>query len=824
MHLIWLMTGLLLLLIARITGSFIAHRNAAHHGVLVQFRSLHLPGRCLQRLKRTCQTTPDFPALEALRSCALPLYKSLLRIKAALRQLPPLPVNTAGQPRMMDLGYQLCDDAIYSTDGLLSALQDWQDFTPTPIEIAALPYCVALAQVIRLNAVLRVIHQDMVECKAAKKAYRKLRRSKEPIKPLQKANLNCAGLYALHQHCLRRKNERILAVLIAHLDAHELSPDDLVKHFTEQQRQLTDELHRALDCFTSLEALDWQSACEAADRLHAILLQDPSGAYAGMTMESRYRLRKQAEIFSRHTQQDVANVVSHALALSRAAPSGTAESCICYWFMESAGLRTLRTSRKARHGWLWCRLALAQDTLYYAGLWAFAIVSSLLFLQARQPVFMLPFFAWTVGCLSRHFLHSLTHRQLLQMQLPTTISGQTLVVLPSLLSDASIADQMARRLHTLSQTLPQDVHLLLLGDFGPSITPTGGTDYEVMHAVTGFITATGNPRLHYLQRARSWDSAQHRYIGRGGCCGAIFDLCRLIAQGTDDGTFLPAFDAPSSFERAYAYVLTLPDGYQLLSGLPEQLLSVMIHPLYSRIPTADGWRGVSIVTPDQHCLADGMMLLRPDLLTEAVDSIIAPSPATFPLWGELAGCTFAPDSSILPPSEKPSWSSVYESTRCTWQLLPWQLTHVQTPAGFIANPLSFFGRFRLRETMRKALIPLGRLGLLLWSVLTEDWPLFLIALAVPEIGQPLHHRDDFLRMLSRLSLLPMNTTVHVLGIFDGVFRKRIKAYDFPSIEVWVQSIAVTVFASLGFALPSHFSGTFLLALLFAGFPLAHKHK
>lgn len=824
MHWIWLTSGLLLLMTTWVISRFIIVKKATRSREILRHQRLTLPHRCARMLRNARALPADFPAVETLHTCASTLLASLKRLVSHLKQLPALPEGEDGHPRMMTLAYSLCDDARYSAASLLSALQDWKDFSPTTSETAALPLCITVAQCHRLNAVLRVIYQETKARKAAKKLLRRLQRTKEPLSLLEKNPLPCAGLYALHHMCLHRQDERILAAIISHLDVHGLSPDDLTQQFQENQLQLVDELHRAMECFSALEALDWQNECEAADALHPLFLQDPSGAYPGMDATSRYRLRLNAELFSRRTHQDVTNLVRHALSLSRTAPEGTAESCLCYWFTESAGIRALHASLKARRGWLWARLSLRQEGLYYTCVLCFSLITGLLFLHGRQPVFMLPFFAWVTGCVSRYFSRKLPKHHLLRMSLQPSSAGQTLIVLPALLPDAVSAANSARRLIHLAQSYPQDIHLLLLGDFGPGITPASSTDLDVTQDISATIAAANNPRLHYLQRARTWDSAQHRYCGRGGICGAVFDLCRLISRGEGQEAFLPVYESPAQMERAFSYVLILPEGYRPLVGLLENLLSVITHPLYSRVPTHEGWRGVSIVTPDIQALSDGMMLLRPDVFMEAVDGTVTPSPAAFPLCAELAGTAVTPGADVLRPIELPSWEASHGRAQRAWRLLPWQLTHVQTPAGLVANPLRFLSRFRLRERLRETLVPLGRLVLLLWSVLTNDWPLFLLALAAPEIGQPLRHRSDVLRMLSRLSLLPMTTAVNTLGAFDAIFRKRKRVYDFASLEVWVQGIAVTVFAALGFALPGLSPGGLLLAALFIAFPIAHRHE
>lgn len=818
MQWLWIVSGLLLLLSAWVVNRFIQlHRN---HGHVTSYRHLHVPFCLLHRLKRTAGLPPVSSEIKASQNFAKALAAAVIRLRRDLRRTPALPCGDNGEPRILPLANQLSDDSACSTSALLAAISAWPQ-PLLPSEVAALPLCIAVTQCRRLGFVLHAIRSDAKERSRADRLYRRLKRRKSPAQILEKARLRPVGLAALLAAC-SHPDDPLHQAFTLWLEAHDLSAETITTHALERQMQLIHELQRAMDCFSALGRLDWLTYCEEADPLHPLLLEDPSGTYPRLDSLSRYQLRQQAEQLARHTCIQAADVVGQAFSLCANAAASAPESCLSYWFQEPRGLSMLHRTLRTRKGWLYAHISLRRSALTYIGLWCFSILCGFVFLHSRQPVFMLPFFLWVIGCVSRFFLRLLPPQPLARMTLPALDDRlRILVVLPVQLSDEHTAIRMVRQLKTAMHAFPEEVHFLLIGDFAPSITPVSSNDPQIILAADAAVRALNNSHVFYIQRSRIWNDDAHAYCARGGHSGAVLDVCRLIAQGECEDPLAYSTLEVAQLERKYAYILPLTAHCQPAPGMLEALMGVMLHPLYARQPLPDGWRGYSVVSPEGSMLFDGAGMIRPDVYLEALDGVIDPQATDDALAGELACHLSVPGARMYSPMPLRGWASVYQDTYKAWKLLRWQLSHVHTPAGLVRNPLSQSGRFRLRELMRATLVPLGRCALLLWAILTNQWPLLLLALFAPEIGSPLHHWTDLMGMLCRISLLPSAMTVSLRAIFDAVFR-RTRLPDFSALEIWSQGIAATILAALGIALPGGSVPALLLAAAFAAFPLTKR--
>ncbi len=822
---LWITTGLILLMTTWVVNRFIHIRKAARTGYDMYFLRLRCSRKALRLIRRACRYSPLSPELEALKSCRKSLTGHIQRLRMHLRRTPPLPADHENRPRLMALAHDICDEGHFSANALLRAISHLSENKLTSVEVWSLPLCVAAAQSQRLTHVLSAIIADAKERTAAIGLYRRLQRAKQPSAVLDKVSLSSAGLAALYNYMLQQNDGHQADFLRSWLDQQELSAESLRRLALERQQQLISELHRALECFSDLEHADWLARCEEADPLHPLLQQDPSGTYTKLSATSRHQLRMQIARFSRRVGINEGTALQEALTLSQENHGNTPEGCILWYFQERTGMIRLHHALRLRKGWFWVRLQHCRDTLCYIFLLVYGILTGFVFLQARQPVFMLPFFALIAGCISRHCIQRLPRHTMPQMShsLPSE-DLHTLIFLHAVLPDPATCHAAVRQLHRAACIFPANTDFLLLGDFAPSITARSATDQDVLQAASEAITALEDSRFLYLHRCRVWDEKHHCYSTNGGQLGALLDLCRMITHGESGTSIAFSTQPPASLERRYAYLFMLGKDQLPTPGVLEGLLATMSHPLVNRIPTSAGWRGYSALSPEDMTYSDGLLLLRPTTLLEVTDGIATPAPYSAPLFAELGGHACVPGIRVNRPASNVSWADVYQKAFNSWKLFPWQLSHVQTPSGMIRNPLGFLSRFRLREHLRDTLTPLGRFGLLLWSVMTANVPLFLLALIAPELGMPIRGRQHLRMMFSHLILHPTSMIVNLLGAFDALFGIRRKAPDFASIEIWTQVLTATVFAALGFALPEGSLPPLMLAALFACFPLAHRQK
>ncbi|MDD6049976.1 MAG: DUF3131 domain-containing protein, partial [Clostridiales bacterium] len=742
----------------------------------------------------------------------------------AIRRMPPLPADVDGEPRLMPMARDVADGERLQASDLVETLNNWQGAALTSREVAAFPVCIASAECQRVTRVLLALQGDLRQRQACIELARRMMRCKRPDVTLIESKLSVIGQAALLTKLRQAQQGQLSALVEAWLTQQGQSAEETAAAGMARQLQLAEELRRALECFSALERLNWPEHCAEADPLHTLLRNEPSGVYARLTAASQLALRQEIDDFSRHVHLDAGEVVRQAFILCDEAEERSLERYVGSYFQDAQGMAALHRALPTHRGWLYAHLSQRRTQTAYALLWGCGILTGFLFLQGRQPVFMLPFFAVVVGSALRSLLARRAVPPLPTMTVdPASPELKTLVLLYASLPDSHAAIQAVRRLKTIRSAMKATpVDFLLVGDFPPSMTAISGEDHAIIRAAVCALQALdAGDTVAYLQRGRAWNSAAHRYDAPAGMQGAITAVCRLIAQGECESVIAFSTVEAASLERKYAYVLALNAACQPMPGLLQHLLSAMVHPLNQRYPAQKGYRGVSMLLPEEAQGLDSAALIRPDAFLEATDGLVSPHRMDAVLCGELAGQSRIGTAHIQVAPEDASWTGQYLQVIRAGRLLGWQLPWVDTPSGVVANPLGGQSRFRLREMLRRSLVPLAQCVLLFYSVLTRNWPLLLLALLVPEL-RPLRRREDWWTLLCQLSLLPMRGAVGVAGLVQLIRKKPEQLPDWTTLEVWVQGMAATLMGALAFLLPGFAVPAFGLTLLFACFPLSHR--
>lgn len=817
----FLAAGLSLLMTAVLLTYLFKHKQAPF-AVPFSYRRLPFPGKLRGLLRKAASLQPTDAS--ASYSDFRVLMEHVLRVGNELSSLPPLPAGRDGLLRMMPIAESLLDEAAFTPQALQDTLSHFPDRPLLPSETAYFPLCVEASQCSRLADVLSGLLRDTKERAAAPRLARRMKRSRHPIRLVERSGLHSAGMAELLTILRADHAAALLSQLEGWLEQKETSPDLISAQALERQFRFAEELRRAEECFSSLSRMNWLPFCEFVDPVHQLLTDDPAGIYPRMEIHARLDLRLMVENLARRLHMQVDELLHQAIRLSQEADEHSLEAYAGYWFQDASGMRALLKTLPGRKGMLYPLFALRRDARHYAGLLIFGILTGFLFLQWRHPVFMLPFFAWTAGCIIRSLLSRKKPAPLPRMELSGAPQElRTLVILPTVLTDLHEAIRQVRRMKVLRQTFSEvEADFLLLGDFSENMTAVSSSDAPIIRAATAAIATLEDNRCLYVQRGRTWNPDQHIYAARGGRRGAVTSICRLIAQGECEDVIAYANVEAASFERRYAYVLVLPDDRQPAPGMLEELLQVMTHPMCSRYPAPEGWRGYSVLSPEGMNMFEGVGLIRPDAYLEATDGLVYDGQDADALCGELAGHAAISGAALEAAATDASLETLYQTARRAWQLAPWQLPWVQTPSGLIHNPLKYLSRFRLREMLRETLVPLGQCVLLIWAVLTGSWPLLVLALAAPEVGHLPRQISGWLHMVCRLSLLPIRAILPLRAILD-ILRRKPTPPSFVPLEVWTQGIAATIMAALGIAFPGMALPALALGVLFACFPLAHKY-
>ena len=823
LYMLLFLAGLLILLFSVIITKMFFTRGSCIYAF--PRRRLRISRKPLKLLKAISRIPGSSQELLAAQELARTLSENILIFREKCRTLPPLITSADHHIRIMALAQQIIRDNQIGESALINAIQNWNADPLSSGEAYSLPLCIASVQCNRLSAVLKNVLSDARLRYRAYSFAARLQASNTPAQLLKQASLSPFEQAELLSYLRKHNDNQRLIILEQHLESLGISLDDVTVRDSQRQLALTEELRRADSWFKTIATLDWYQLAEAADPVHTMLEKDPADVYKQLVPASRLLLRLHIEAFAVKARLEVTSVVDCALSLSQKAEPDSSEAHIGYWFQTLKGLMQLRSSLPGRWGWLYVLTRLQGASIRYGLLCILGFTAGFLFLQSHGPVFLLPFFSVTIGCLIRAFLpDTLFHVPLLALPENRT-HIRTLIVLPATLTTPAEAIEMVRRLKVLRHTFPQDeADYLLCGDFAPCRTAVSASDQAIMTAACAAINALENPSFMYIQRQRAWSDQLHLYAARGSAVSAVTEICRLIVHGECMDTLACATTTLRHLERQYAYILMISPEYIPAPGMLSTMLAAIVHPLCGSDPAESSSRRAVILTPEEHRLFHGVGLMSPTAFLESTDGLLPLTNNACALCGELAGVRTIPGARVLSAPEAKTWDNEYKWNRNRWNAFMWQFPWVQTPKGFIRNPLAYLPRFRLRELLRESLVPIGQISLLLYSLLSARPLLFVLALLAPELRfLPQDWRETIARC-AQLSLLPTRAAVAGRAIFDSIFHRNNRKIDWLVIEAWAQGICATIFAAIGVVLPAVSVYALSFGAIFAMFPLAHRFE
>lgn len=826
------------------------------------------PRKALRLMKKALKLPEEQAAVTVLRAEHQALTAALLTLKRDMRRPPLLPLTPEGEIRMLALSRETLRHGDIDAPLLTAMLGRFEQHGRTTLEERlALPLCLRVLLADRLTHALgRMLACDR-QARRGRKLAGRFARGKLTTAALDRRPLPLTGLAALLTELRSREASEALRELDAWLGKGGTSSAGVARQEAQEQFRLAGSLTRIASALQAIEQLDWPRAEEAEDPLHRALLDDPAGVYPRMDPPSRMMYRRRAARLARAFRVPEERAVQAALELCEEAPEGALERHAGWYLTEREGMRALGRRLQARRV-LWPR----RGWLYRAGLWALALAFAALILGRGYTLWLLPFLLPVTGMLSRAALGAWMRRgperELPRLELRELDQDmRTLVALTARPRDRHEAILAVKQLATARRAMPEkNVDCLLLCDWEDSMTQRAGEDDEIALAIAAAIDALndeeGGTRWLYLHRARVWSPRRRAFTAREGRQGAIGTVCRLIASGeTDEVIDHASFDL-RELHRRYAWVMALEPETRLEPGALLTLAGAMAHPLNTRVATAGGHRGVSLMgvclapDPDEggsrlqrlekrparlplrqaltgRSAFEGVGLIRPDALMEGADGWIMPESVTRAafLAGELAGSATVRAAAFRPApgTLNERFLDCHEQARQTWELLPWLFPFVKTPEGVKRNPLDLESRFALRERFRQALMPALTLIALAACCLRRDPWLFLLMLLAPEAAGLTAWRG-WQRLGARVVLLPMRAYLcldaairAMLGLFWPRLRVRALREDSLFVlELAAQSVLCALFAALSAAwTPIHLPGL-MLAGVMACFPLVHR--
>lgn len=835
-----ILSGLILLLTGLQLPRLLHRRD--HSDPLVQPRKLmklRFPVGW-QRLMRRCMAChQDMPAARAFHDAGRSVMASLLQIRQQLQTLSPLPVDTDGSPRLVSALSGLPDSPLSAYD--LQAMSESNECSSlNSLELSAIPLGAAIVLCRRLCRILRQVLHDDRECRQAVRAAKRMSRRKRPLHLLDRRQVTLVFVNTLAKTLGDLGQDALVSALEEWLAHQNLSLDETRLRAAARQTAMSGQIAAIDASLPNLIHADISKAAESADRLHEVLSQDPAGIYPDMTTMTRLKYKQQVIMLSQCLHIPVMKIARAVLSLSGSSAGTDPEYHIGYWLFEHDGMSALRKYLGARRGWLSLLMTRHRLLLMRIGLWGFSLSAAYSFVYLGLPMVLIPCFLVLAGVFPRSIMKSFLRQDTtLPAMTPSGISDEvrTLVVVPCVLRDPGDAHAMLKRLAVISHAVNRPgVEYLLLADDAPHLTQQSSGDLPIQHTVlTGLEELQdSNPRCtyHYMQRGRIPQTSKQLCMPIGGSLSALTSLCRLIAQGECEDVFTCSTLQASDLYRRFDFVCAIPPDAGPAPGMLDALLAAAAHPLNTRMASPDGWKGVSIFTPDMvsddaAARSHPIGLIRPAAFLESIDAIVDPAQCEnrVSLLQELVGTAFVSDARAVPNSsqpDKPFPLHRIEQVGPALALLKWQLPWVNTLQGIVRNPLDAFSRFRLREHLRCLMLPICRFLLMFTAVAWHHWVLLLLCLLTPWNGSFRDLTKPQI-LLRRISLLPTHAGLILwAAVSEGankLLRRRLPPPDerrFLLARRWIQIVAAAVMLLIGMLLRPFWLPAVAVAALWGG--------
>jgi cyclic beta-1,2-glucan synthetase len=349
-----------------------------------------------------------------------------------------------------------------------------------------------------------------------------------------------------------------------------------------------------------LDAIDWKTFFERANRVDAILRADPARVYARMNFGTCDSYRKVVEALAWGTGTTEEEVADLAIVLARERKSDEPAGHVGYYLI-GAGRRALEERlgyhpvglERVR------RLVTRRPTLSYLLPLGLLTVAPLLWggsLLARAGagaftvavatgVAVIPVSVVALAVLQAALARLLPPRTLPGLDFTRGLpeGTRTLVVIPTLLGRAEDVTGTVRQieLHYLSNPDPRLQFALLTDDVD---SPTRRADTTLLESAARAIDAlnarhgkSGRGPFHLLHRESLWNPSEERFIGWERKRGKLEELNRLL-RGDKKTSFTRHVGDPEGL-LGIRFVITLDGDTQLPMEGAHRLVGLLAHPL-----------------------------------------------------------------------------------------------------------------------------------------------------------------------------------------------------------------------------------------------------
>lgn len=377
---------------------------------------------------------------------------------------------------------------------------------------------------------------------------------------------------------------------------------------TENQQLASDQvsISSTITSLRFLGAQDWRIFVEAHSVVEQVLVADPAQCYAKMDFATRDRYRQVIDRLAKRSDVCEAEVARAAIGLAKAQADACGANALAGhvgFYLIDRGLAqleetiSLRPTRLDRVRRLTQRFALP---LYLGAIavMTLMITAALMVLAepARLELAALVLLAAACVIAASQLANAMANWAATSWVRPERLprldfsagipsESRTLIVVPSLLDDA---DGVAALLDSLEVRFlgnrDRGVHLGLLTDLRDAHSEKMAGDEALLaqarlgiQALNAKYRGVGCDHFFLFHRARRWNAAEQRWMGRERKRGKLADLnAALRGGGWADFSAIEGAVAPLAGVR---YVITLDTDTQLPRDAARELVGTMAHPL-----------------------------------------------------------------------------------------------------------------------------------------------------------------------------------------------------------------------------------------------------
>ncbi len=559
---------------------------------------------------------------------------------------------------------------------------------------------------------------------------------------------------------------KALSRLRKQLEAEGLGPETLSAEEYEWQAKCQARMGEAVRALISVRDIDWRTLSAQVCPAEQMLLQDPTGIYDKMDMESRNLYLEELIRLAKKLRKTDLQLAQKALELAQGGQDEQTRHV--GYYLVGEGQHMLTGERKFSGivpRYIVATTSAALLLSVVSAVWTRSLTVGI--------VLLMPFLQIAAQIVQMVIRPKGRRRGVVKLDIEKCKeTPSVLLVVPALVSDVQRGRDLLRQIEQYSYAcrLP-NIYFALAGDLKEASEQKLPEDDEIATALCSTVRQmnVGQPReiFFYLQRERQYVQAQKVYTGWERKRGALMELNRLIA-GLENGYVIQSGQLPS-----IDYVITLDADTVLPYDTAAKLIGAVMHPL-NRPQVEQGvvTKGYGIVKPgeivsveaaeqtgfskifagrggisryaspaDYYQLAFGESIYMgkgiydPKLFLRLLEEAIPDNRVLSHdlLEGAFVRCGYAADAVFLEsyPAQYLSFMQrEHRWIRGDWQLLPFLLPHIRDrKGGRQRNPLSMLSRWEIADNLFRSLVPLLQLTALGMAPFCGGWRLVIIVLA-----------------------------------------------------------------------------------------------